>query len=325
MKFPVLFSILTAFILIMGSTPISFAETLELYTFGKVYSSGQIFQVYGMGLPEETLHVRLISPDESIAKFDQITTDSDGSFNYNLMTWPEPSTNFPYGTYTVEVISTEQNGFAKKIDVTFSSTTDTDDFPVERQVNALVVAPETAAVNHPFRVFVQTTSDGLLIGNDPVEFLDTTHVHLPSGVSVPLSSSFKTLHKGLYFVDYSPIEEGTHVFHVVAFSQGTTTHGSAATNVLSQDLGGISEQIIKLNSILDETSSELDTLKSDIERFDSTLEKASTKIDESTGTIATSVEFIGEASSQLNSLMFPIIASIGIIVALQITIIARRR
>ena len=50
-----------------------------------------------------------------------------------------------------------------------------------------------------------------------------------------------------------------------------------------------------------------------------------TKIDDSTGTIATSVEFIGEASSQLNSLMFPIIASIGIIVALQITIIARRR
>ena len=30
-------------------------------------------------------------------------------------------------------------------------------------------------------------------------------------------------------------------------------------------------------------------------------------------------------SSQLNSLLFPIIASIGIIVALQITIIARRR
>ena len=38
-----------------------------------------------------------------------------------------------------------------------------------------------------------------------------------------------------------------------------------------------------------------------------------------------SVNSIEEASSQLNSLLFPIIASIGIIVALQITIIARRR
>jgi hypothetical protein len=188
-----------------------------------------------------------------------------------------------------------------------------------------VFAPETAAINQPIRVFVQTTSDGLLIGNEPKELLGSTHVHLPSGITVTLTNSFKTLHQGLYYVDYTPIEEGTHVFHVIAFSQGTTSHGSAATNVLSQDLGGISEQIIRLNSILDDTSKELDVLKSEIEGFDNTLETASNKIDESTGTISTSVEFISEASSQLNSLLFPIIASIGIIVALQIAILARRR
>ena len=85
------------------------------------------------------------------------------------------------------------------------------------------------------------------------------------------------------------------------------------------------ENVRRLNSILDETSAELDVLKSEIEGFDSTLEKASNKIDESTGTISTSVKFISEASSQLNSLLFPIIASIGIIVALQIAILARRR
>jgi len=189
----------------------------------------------------------------------------------------------------------------------------------------LVFAPETAAIGQPIRVFVQTTSDGLLIGGPPSELLGTTHVHLPSGLSVTLTNAFKTLHQGLYYVDYVPVEEGTHVFHVVAFSQGTTSHGSTATNVLSQDLGGISDQIIKLNSILQETSDELDILKSEIAGFDSTLEQASNKIDESTGTISTSVEYISEASSQLNSLLFPIIASIGIIVALQITIIARRR
>ena len=94
---------------------------------------------------------------------------------------------------------------------------------------------------------------------------------------------------------------------------------------MSQNLGGINKEIIKLNSILSETSNELDILKSEIAGFDSTLVTASQKIDQSTGTIATSVESISEASSQLNSLLFPIIASIGIIVALQITIIARRR
>jgi len=322
MKFQILFSALI--VLLLVNTPNSFSE-LELSTNSKVYSPEHTLQVYGVGLPEENLIIRLFAPDETIAKFDQITTESDGSFNYDLITWPDPSTGFPYGTYTVEVISTEQNGISKKIDVKFSSTTELLDVTVERFVNTLVFAPETAAINHPFRVFVQTTSDGLLIGNDPAESLASSHVHLPSGLSIPLTDSFETLHQGLFFVDYTAREEGVHVFHIVAFSQGTTSHGSSATNVLSQDLGGISEQIIKLNSILDETSGELDTLKSEIAGFDDTLERASIQIDENIGTISTSVEYISEASSQLNALMFPIIASIGIIVALQITILARRR
>jgi len=323
LKIQILFSCFI--VLLFVNTPNSFSEELDLSTNSKVYSPAHNLQVYGKGLPEENLIIRVFAPDESIAKFDQITTEKDGSFNYALLIWPQPSTDFPYGTYTVEVISTEQNGLSKKIDIKFSSTTDLLDVTVERFVNTLVFAPETAAIGQPIRVFVQTTSDGLLIGGQPSELLGTTHVHLPSGLSVTLTNSFKTLHQGLYYVDYIPVEEGTHVFHVVAFSQGTTSHGSSATTVLSQDLGGISDQIIKLNSILQETSGELDILKSEIAGFDSTLEKASNKIDESTGTISTSVEYISEASSQLNSLLFPIIASIGIIVALQITIIARRR
>jgi hypothetical protein len=322
MKSQILFSILIIFLLV--NTPNSFSE-LELFTNSKVYSTEHNLQIYGKGLPEENLILRLFAPDATISKFDQIITNSDGSFNYNLLLWPEPSTNFPYGTYTVEIISTEQNGISKKIDVKFTSTTDLIDVPVERHVTTLVFAPETAAINQSFRVFVQTTSDGLLIGNEPTKLLDATHVHLPSGLSISLSDSFKTLHQGLYFVDFIPRDEGTHVFHVVAFSQGTTSHGSAATNVLSQDLAGISNQIIKLNTILDATSSELDTLKSEIAGFDTTLEHASNQIDENIGTISTSVKFISEASSQLNALMLPIIASIGLIVALQITILARRR
>ena len=322
MKSQILFSILIIFLLV--NIPNSFSE-LELFTNSKVYTTEHNLQIYGKGLPEENLILRLFAPDATISKFDQIITNSDGSFNYNLLTWPEPSTSFPYGTYTVEIISTEQNGISKKIDVKFTSTTDLIDVPVERHVSTLVFAPETAAINQSFRVFVQTTSDGLLIGNDPAKLLGTTHVHLPSGLSISLSDSFNTLHQGLYFVDFIPKDEGTHVFHVVAFSQGTTSHGSAATNVLSQDLGGISDQIIKLNTILDETSGELDKLKSEIAGFDTTLEHASNLIDENIGTISTSVKFISEASSQLNALMLPIIASIGLIVALQITILARRR
>jgi len=182
----------------------SFAD-LSVETNNRIFSEGQPLFVYGKGLPNENLIIRLFAPDETIARFDQVKTNEDGSFNHVLIIWPESTSTTPFGTYTVEVISTEQSGVSQKIDVKFTSTTETIDVPVERQVNTLVFAPETAAVNRQFRVFVQTTSDGLLIGSDPKQLLETTHVHLPSGRVETLADSFVTLHQGLYYVDYNAI------------------------------------------------------------------------------------------------------------------------
>ena len=301
-----------------------FAE-LDVLTNSKVYTTNHNLQIFGEGIPNENLILRLFAPDGSIAKFDQNIANSDGSFNYNLLTWPEPSTNFPYGTYRVEVISTEQNGLSQIIDVIFAETTELSQIATQRHVTTSVFAPETAAINQKMRVFIQTTSDGLLIGNDAQELLGTTHVHLPSGQSIQLSDSLDILHQGLYYIDYTPTQKGTHIFHVIAYAQGTVSHGSSATNVLTQDLGGISTQIIKLNDVLDDTSLELETLKSEIDGFGIILDSASTDITTNTEVMTNSVGIISEASLQMNALLFPIIASIGIIVALQITIIARKR
>jgi len=322
MKSFLLIPILFAFLLF----PIqdSFSD-LEIYTNAKVYSPEHTLQVYGNGLPEENLILRLFAPDESITKFEQIQTNSDGTFNYQLLTWPEPSSNVPYGTYVVEVLSTEQNGLSKKIDIKFSSTTELISVAVEREIDTVVFAPETGAINQSFRVFVQTTRDGLNIGNDPSQLLGNSMIHLPDGSSLPLNNSFKTLYAGVYYFDFTPRQQGTHVFQISVFNEGVSSKGFAATHVLSQNLGGINKQISKLNSVLEETSTELNTLKSEISGFDDTLSTASNNINESTASITSSVQSIEEASSQLNSLLFPIIASIGLIVALQITIIARRR
>jgi hypothetical protein len=309
-------------VILLVNIPNSFSE-LDMSTNSKVYSPNHNLQVYGLATPEENIILRIFAPDGTIAKFDQLTTNIDGTFNYNLLTWPTASTAFPYGTYLVEVIST-QYGLSEEIEIKFAETTTLEHIPITRDVVTTVFAPETVAINQPLRVFIQLTSDGLLLGND-VSLLTSTHVHLPSGFSVLLIDSLEILHQGLYYIDYTPIEEGTFVFHVVTSSEGNVSHGSAATNVLSQDLGGISDQIIKLNSVLDETSQELDILKTEISGFGDTLNNANDKLDSSIGAVSTSVEYISEASSQLNSLLFPIIASIGIIVALQITIIARRR
>ena len=322
MKVPIM--ILSAILFSQFLFTSGFAE-LEASPSQFVYAPGEPLFVYGIGEPNEPIILRLYAPDNTVAEFQQIMTDDDGTFQHYLMDWAEPTPNIPFGTYILEVISNQQGGLVKIIDIKFASTSELTNIPIERDIRTTVFAPETAAVGNVFRVFVQTTSGGLLIGGEPSTILGTSHIHLPNGQVENLDETLSTLHQGLYFVDYFPGLEGTYVFHMVAFNEGNISHGSAATNVLTQDISGISDQILELNSVLDETAKELERLKAETSKFGSTLESASSNIDTSVTTISASVENIEEGSSQLNALLFPIVSSIAIILALQIVIIARRR
>jgi len=298
---------------------------LDVYTNQLVFAPGEPIFVHGQATPKEPIIIRLFTPDDTIAEFEQILTGDDGSFHHFLMEWDKPTTNLPFGTYILEVISNQQGGISKIIEIKFSNTSELKQIPIERSVSTIVFAPETAAVSRDFRVFVQTSSDGLLIGNNPAQILGTSHVHLPNCQVQNLEDDLQTLHQGLYYVDYLPAIEGIYVFHMVTFDEGNISHGSGATNVLAQDISGISAQILELNQILDETKTELTNLKDETSKFGSTLSDASSNLDESVVLISASVENIEEGSSQLNALLFPIVASIAIILALQIVIIARRR
>ena len=302
----------------------SYGEDLVVNTNRTVFAPGEPLFVYGTALENSPVIIRLASPDDNIIHFEQIVSKDDGSYHYFVMNWPESTENAPFGTYLLEII-TENGKNVKFVELKFTQTSSLIHIPVERVLNTVVFAPETGAINNVFRIYVQTSSDGLLIGNEPDELLGTSHVHLPNGQVQSLEDSLEVLHQGLYYVDYLPALEGTYVFHMVTFDEGNISHGSAATNVLSQDISGIARQIIALNASLSETAAELETLKSETSGFGKTLEIASTNIDQSVSTISTSVSNMEEGSSQLNSLLFPIVASIAIILALQIVIIARRR
>jgi len=304
---------------------ISVEGTLNVYTNQLVYAPGDPIFVHGLATPKEPIIVRLFTPDGTIAEFEQLMTNTDGSFQHFLMEWKQPTTNLPYGTYMLEVISNQQGGISKTLELKFSSTSDFVSVPIERVVNTKVFAPETAAVGRDFRVFVQTSSDGLLIGDNPDQILGTSHIHMPNGQLVNLKEDLRTLHQGLYYVDFLPALEGIYVFHMVTFDEGNISHGSAATNVLTQDIRGISAQILELNDILEKTKTELENLKQETATFDDTLDDASSNLENSVTIISDSIANVEEGSSQLNALLFPIVASIAIILALQIVIIARRR
>jgi len=317
-------------LLITVSSPQVFAEGLQVYTNQQIYSTQHPLLVYGTGPENSPLILRLFAPDGTIAEFEQIITNPDGSFSHKMLDWPSSSTKYPFGTYTVEAIT--NTGERQKIDIKFASSTELELVPIERKITTQVFAPEMAAADRPFRVFVQVTSDGLLVSGDAKNVLSSSHIHSPDGKVQSLAMSMEMLHEGLYFVEYTPRIEGTYIFHMVAFSQGTQSHGSAATLVLGQDLGGISKQIVILDEVLTTASDNLNVLQTDIHGFGSTLEDASTTlrdsvttIDASVSSMSSAVDNIEEASLQVNSLLFPIMGAIAVILALQISIIARRR
>jgi len=301
-----------------------------VYTNQQIYSTQHPLLIYGTGPENSPLVLRLFAPDGTIAEFEQIITNPDGSFSHKILDWPSSSTKHPFGTYTVEAIT--NTGESQKIDIKFASSTELELIPIERKITTQVFAPEMAAADRSFRVFVQVTSDGLLVSGDAKKVLSSSHIHSPDGKVQSLAMSIEMLHEGLYFVEYTPRIEGTYIFHMVAFSQGTQSHGSAATLVLGQDLAGISKQIVILDEVLTTASDNLDVLQTDIHGFGATLDDASTTLRESVTTIDTSVssmsaavENIEQASLQVNSLLFPIMGAIAVILALQISIIARRR
>jgi hypothetical protein len=316
--------------LIVSSSPQVFAAELTMYTNQQIYTTQHPLLVYGTGPISAPLVLRLFAPDGSIAEFEQIMTSPDGSFSHKMLDWPSSSTKHPYGTYTVEALTS--GGQSQKIDIKFAASTELELVPIERKITTQVFAPEMAASDRSFRVFVQVTSDGLLVTGDAKKVLSSSHIHSPDGKVQSLAMTMQMLHEGLYFVEYTPRHEGTYIFHMVAFSQGTQSHGSAATLVLGQDLAGISKQIIILDQVLTTASDNLNVLQTDIHGFGDTLDDASTTLRESVTTIDTSVssmsaavENIEQASLQVNSLLFPIMGAIAVILALQISIIARRR
>jgi len=316
--------------LIIASSPQVFAAELTMYTNQQIYTTQHPLLVYGTGPANAPLVLRLFAPDGSIAEFEQIITSPDGSFSHKILDWPSSSTKHPFGTYTVEALTSGCQ--SQKIDIKFAASSELELVPIERKITTQVFAPELAASDRSFRVFVQVTSDGLLVTGDAKQVLSSSHIHSPDGKVQSLAMSMQMLHEGLYFVEYTPRNEGTYIFHMVAFSQGTQSHGSAATLVLGQDLAGISKQIVILDEVLTTASGNLDVLQTDIHGFGTTLDDASTTLRESVTTIDTSVssmssavENIEQASLQVNSLLFPIMGAIAVILALQISIIARRR
>ena len=73
-----------------------------------------------------------------LQSLNQIETSSDGSFSHKILDWPSSSTKYPFGTYTVEALTS--GGQAQKIDIKFAASAELELIPIERKIITQVFA-----------------------------------------------------------------------------------------------------------------------------------------------------------------------------------------
>ena len=79
-------------VLIVFTLPQAFADELTMFTNQQIYTERHPLFVYGDAPAGQPLIVRLFAPDGSIAEFQQVTTNNDGTYGIKLLEWPSSST-----------------------------------------------------------------------------------------------------------------------------------------------------------------------------------------------------------------------------------------
>ena len=74
-----LLGLATVSVLIVFTLPQAFADDLIMFTNQQIYTEQHPLFVYGDAPPGQPLIVRLFAPDGSIAEFQQVTTNNDGT------------------------------------------------------------------------------------------------------------------------------------------------------------------------------------------------------------------------------------------------------
>ena len=277
--------------------------TLEINQ--KAFVVGDRLIVSGTSVPNDSLIAELFNPRSDVVSRTQITVDANGNFEKELMRWPAvPTQKFPFDTYSLVVRSTLNEDRRATEALDFKLTV-TPDIPQdgERELAVQLSVPSTVGINETARIIVQVTINDILISGDPEEMLGDSHIHYPNGITEPIET-FTVLEDGVYFTDFRGRMLGHHTIHVEAFREGLIANSVSGVMVQEGSFLSLTREVSELNANVEGLRQE-------------TVEK--------TGELSSSVSRIESASGQVTSLLLPIIGMIAIIVALQATMLARKK
>lgn len=299
----------------------------------QVYTPGESLVIYGAGEANDVILVRIFGASGRAISIGNVVTDSSGFFRETIWRWDDPSADIPFGTYTIEAISSLVSKDTRRAEVVFTAATAPDNevrIPITHTLAVKLNSPDQVSINEPFRVFIQVTFDGALLaanGTEITDLLGTSHIH--SGDQYIPLTNLTRLHEGLFYADVTIREEGPYIIHSAAFYRGLLAHDSKVITATSSSISTIQESVRELDARLDSTNRELAGLQQGIQDTKGALNQTQATITSSvnaaTDTINSQISDVQQASGQINSLILPVLALISVIIALQISLFARIR
>jgi hypothetical protein len=272
----------------------------------KVFNVGDTLRISGTSVPDDALVAELYNPRGALVSRTQIDVGSDGVFAKTMLQWTVPTQSFPFGTYSLVVKSSinEERRVTEALRFQLQEGTEIPE-NVERNLAVQISAPPVVGINENAKVIVQVTVNNILFKGDPTEMLKDSHIHFPDGSVKPIDT-FTVLEDGVYIIDFSSKLLGLHTIHIEAFQEEFGLIANSVSGVLVQEgsVSSLSKEVSELNTNVDALRQE-------------TVEK--------TEELGSSVSRIESASGQVTSLLLPIIGMIAIIVALQATMLAKRK
>ncbi|WP_148680754.1 hypothetical protein [Candidatus Nitrososphaera gargensis] len=303
------------------------AERFNLNLSSDVFAPGDTVILYGKVIPEDAIVVRLFDPSGKVLRLETFTARSDGTITEQVFVWPEPSKQYPFGIYSLEVRSSIVPSDVKTFSVYYVDITGAGSSSGAPSSASLVVkldAPTLVSTNSQFRIFVQVTYNGALVNAEDEQLsnlLGSSHIHFgdsTNATAISLSGRFHKLHEGLYYADVTLDRDGSYIMHSIAFHNGFLSHDSRVVVASSASIGSVQESVNRLNERLDVTNRSLDQTNASL----NTTKNALTQFAQDT---SSTIGQMRDASGQINGLILPILVLISIIIALQISLFARIR
>lgn len=275
-----------------------------------VFIPGDILVVYGKGFANDNLTIRIFDPAGKAIRIETLRTDSDGVYTAQIFSWPEPTRNFVYGRYTLELSSSVAPSYGQTRTVSFTDSPSRGAAQPGSILSVKLDSPTAISLGQTFRIFVQVTFDGALVNvDDPNELLSSSHIH-SGNTTINLAGKFNKLHEGIYYADVKLDQPGSYIIHAIAYNRGFLAHDS---------------KVVSSGSSIEEIQETVKNLQDELARTSQELAEAREAITTDIGRAESAVDELTQASGQINGIIIPILALIAVVIALQISLFARIR